>query len=351
MTSPSAAPASSSQVSAVLPSAGPCGPALGHGHRAPIELVVGLYLKALREAARMTLHEAAHAARTSAATISRLENGRTPLRGDAVDCLLRAYGAADWRLSAYFQQHLPPVNPREREREEKAADKAFRSAPWDVFADIAPGASERYALCHRAATAVMTYTLQTIPEPYRTDAYDAAVRTSEWSMPSLDGIEPSPVPVETGVPGPGSGQEMTLLLDEQALRAPVGGARVMAGQLRHLLKIIESGAATIRVVPFGAGWLPSPTHVSELVVHGHRLIAAHSLTPWYSTRSRHARTMSQMLRELREDLTASDSYDQIKAVADAMAAQDARTGPTGGPSPGVRASAADTADEERGRRP
>jgi hypothetical protein len=170
-------------------------------------------------------------------------------------------------------------------------------------------------------------------------------------MVPLAGIEPSPVPVETGALGPGSGQEMTLLLDEQALRAPLDGARVMADQLRHLLRIIESGAATIRVVPLGAGWLPSHTHVSELVVHGHRLIAAQSLSPWYSTRSRHARTMSQVLRELREDLTADDSYDRIKAAADDMAAWDSQNGLPGGPSPGVRAPAADAADEERGRRP
>ncbi|MFH0246054.1 Scr1 family TA system antitoxin-like transcriptional regulator [Streptomyces sp. HK10] len=350
MTYPSAAPASSPRTPAVPSSARSCGSPPGPGHRSPAELVVGLYLKALRGSARMTLYEAAHALRATGSTISRLENGRTPLRGDAIEHLLRAYGAAGWRLSAYFRQHLPPANPREREREEKAADKEFRNASWDVFADIAPGASERYALCHRAATAVMTYTLQTIPEPYRTDAYDTAVRASEW-MVSFTGIEPSPVPVETGTLGPGSGQEMALLLDERALRIPVGGPRVMADQLRHLLTIMQAGAATIRVVPFDTGQLPSHTHVSELVVHGHRLIAAHSLTPWYSTRSRHARTMSQVLRELREGLTAGDSYDQIKAAADAMAAQDARTGPTGGPSPGVRASAADTADEERGRRP
>jgi transcriptional regulator with XRE-family HTH domain len=336
-------------VPAILPSAGPCGPALGHGHRAPAELVVGLYLKALREAARMTLHDAAYTARTSAATISRLENGRTPLRGDAVDYLLRAHGAANRRLSAYLRQHLPPVNPREREREEKAADQELRNAPWDVFADIAPGAIERYALCHRAATSVTTYTLQTIPEPYRTDAYDTAVRTSEWSMPSLAGIEPSPVPVETGALGPGSGQEMTLLLDEQALRAPLDGARVMADQLRHLLAIMQAGAATIRIVPLDAGQLPSHTHVSELVVHGHRLIAAQSLSPWYSTRSRHARTMGQVLRELREDLTASDSYDRIEAAADAMAAREACAGTAGTPPPDVRAPAAGTAGEEQGR--
>ncbi|WP_075741400.1 MULTISPECIES: helix-turn-helix domain-containing protein [Actinoalloteichus] len=47
--------------------------------------------------------------------------------------------------------------------------------------------------------------------------------------------------------------QMTAILDESVLTRAVGGPAVMAGQLRHLLRLVESGIVDVKVLPFTAG--------------------------------------------------------------------------------------------------
>lgn len=51
--------------------------------------------------------------------------------------------------------------------------------------------------------------------------------------------------------------ELRVLLNEACLRRPVGGPRVMAGQLRHLLAEAELPHVTVSVLPFAAGAPPA----------------------------------------------------------------------------------------------
>lgn len=46
------------------------------------------------------------------------------------------------------------------------------------------------------------------------------------------------------------------LIGEAALQSMVGGAKVMAGQLRHLLAMADLPNVEIRIVPIAAGWHP-----------------------------------------------------------------------------------------------
>jgi len=46
-------------------------------------------------------------------------------------------------------------------------------------------------------------------------------------------------------------------MNEASVRRQVGGADVMAAQIRHLLKLIERDHVTIQVLPFSAGAHPS----------------------------------------------------------------------------------------------
>ncbi|ASO18070.1 hypothetical protein AHOG_02030 [Actinoalloteichus hoggarensis] len=46
---------------------------------------------------------------------------------------------------------------------------------------------------------------------------------------------------------------MTAVLDEAVLTRAIGGPQVMAAQLRHLLRRMESGAVDVRVLPFSTG--------------------------------------------------------------------------------------------------
>jgi hypothetical protein len=50
--------------------------------------------------------------------------------------------------------------------------------------------------------------------------------------------------------------ELSVIIDEAALRKPVGGAEVMRGQFRHLLEMAEQDTVTISVVPDTVGAHP-----------------------------------------------------------------------------------------------
>lgn len=46
------------------------------------------------------------------------------------------------------------------------------------------------------------------------------------------------------------------LLDEAVLRRTVGGARTMAGQIMHIVRLVEAGRVRAHVLPFGLGVHP-----------------------------------------------------------------------------------------------
>lgn len=46
---------------------------------------------------------------------------------------------------------------------------------------------------------------------------------------------------------------MWAVLDEAALRRPVGGPRVMSGQVRRLIEAAEMPTVTLQILPFAAG--------------------------------------------------------------------------------------------------
>ncbi|MFF2079245.1 helix-turn-helix domain-containing protein [Kitasatospora sp. NPDC058162] len=48
------------------------------------------------------------------------------------------------------------------------------------------------------------------------------------------------------------GPQLVVLLDESAIRSVVGGPRVMAHQMQHLLRVAQRGNIVIQVVPFAA---------------------------------------------------------------------------------------------------
>ncbi|MFE9243495.1 DUF5753 domain-containing protein [Nocardiopsis sp. NPDC006938] len=60
------------------------------------------------------------------------------------------------------------------------------------------------------------------------------------------------------IPREESPKEHEVVLDESALRRPIGGVDVMKKQLARLRKMAEEGLASFRVLPFDIGAHPSP---------------------------------------------------------------------------------------------
>jgi len=202
-------------------------------------MVLGILLRRLRESRNISLERAGEAIRASQSKISRLELGRTGFRlRDVVD-LYELYGVTD--------------------RAERAtllglARQANTPGWWHVYSDVVPHWFEAYLGLEQAAGVIRTYEVQFIPGLLQTAEYARAViRLGHHHCP-----EPE---VERRVALRVHRQEILrrprpphlwVVIDEAALRRPIGGAAVMFAQLQHLIDLSELPHVTIQLMPFQA---------------------------------------------------------------------------------------------------
>ncbi|MEV6934840.1 Scr1 family TA system antitoxin-like transcriptional regulator [Streptomyces sp. NPDC051132] len=218
----------------------------------PGDIVVGAYLRTLRTDAHRTVADIAKTLRLRLAALARIERATHPLPPFLVSDLLRQYGIHDRSEIEVVQRLL--ADPRDPGR--------FR------LVDHGPGAHDRLAALQRCATTLHSYTSHLLPRPYRTPGYHRALKRPGAAQP---GARPAPLGQDPPRPCAAAGPWFTLLLDERVLRQPIGGCRVMACQLGHLLDLIDSKRATIHVVPAHSTVRPLEPAVTEAAVHGHRL--------------------------------------------------------------------------------
>ncbi|MER5782897.1 Scr1 family TA system antitoxin-like transcriptional regulator [Streptomyces mobaraensis] len=219
-----------------------------------VALVLGAYLRHLRVLKGWHQKDAALALGCSISTVSRLEQGVVFMHGHARALFHRHYDVP--KACARAVDHLLSVTNLSTQA-----------------GDIGPGWHDRLALCEQQATAIATYTATVIPAPLRIPAYERALvpaGTSAYSAP--DGI-PRQIT---------KGQVYTLFLDSSLLGRPVGGARVMAQQLDHLLRLAWKGQVGIRVVPTAAGAPVGDAFLSRLTLHGNWLYVRESLGVVYT---------------------------------------------------------------------
>ncbi|MEN2422990.1 Scr1 family TA system antitoxin-like transcriptional regulator [Streptomyces rimosus] len=133
--------------------------------------------------------------------------------------------------------------------------------------DTAPGWSQRFAACERAATTLRLRAPLNVPAVLQTTAYARALRTP--SHPRADELCP-----------PGSRllptdhiQHVTVVLDEMVLLPGIGSAAVMAEQIAFLQQRAESDGLDLRVLPQHAGFLPRALCEMTFAHRGRRLYA------------------------------------------------------------------------------
>ncbi len=203
-------------------------------------MLVGFELRRLREASGITREAAGKVIRASDAKLSRLESGRASFKERDLTDLLTLYGATD--------EH-------EREVILALARQARAAGWWAKYRDVLPGWCERYVGLEQAAAIIRTYEVQFLPGLLQTEDYAHAV--SRLGDPTVSSEE-----VERRVSLRMTRQRLLTqpqapnlwaVVDEAALRRPLGGQRVMRAQLRHVIELTELPNVTLQVVPFHLG--------------------------------------------------------------------------------------------------
>lgn len=205
-----------------------------------LRMLVGNQLRRLREAAGITPDQAGYEIRGSRSKISRMENGRVSFKDRDVADLLTLYG-------------LPSGPARERMLE--LARQANTPGWWAKYSDLLPDWFEAYLGLEAAASIIRTFELQFVHGLFQTEDYARAVtRLGHKAAPPADidrrvhlrmqrqSLLTTPTP-----------PRVWSVMDEAALRRPVGGRRVMRTQLARLADAAALPTVTLQVIPFHHG--------------------------------------------------------------------------------------------------
>lgn len=201
-------------------------------------------LRARRTALGLTVEDAANHLLVSPSKISRVETGQRNITARDIRDLAVLY-----RLTDQERQLLA----------ELAAGGKVR-AWWQPF--NLPYSYATYVGLEADAISIRDFTLSVVPGLLQTDQYARAIVRAGYphmSDESLQQLVQARLERQRRVLHE-AGTNFTALLDESALRRVVGGPAVMENQLKSLLKASELPNVIIRVVPFAAGPLPSPTN-------------------------------------------------------------------------------------------
>jgi len=202
-------------------------------------LVLGSQLHQLRESRGITAEQAAEAIRGSHSKISRMEHGRVGFKERDVADLLTLYGVTD---------------SEERAALLNLARQANTPGWWHAYSDILPSWLEPYVGLEAAASVIRTYQIQLVPGLLQTEGYARALilqgsAANEEQVARRIELRVSRQAVLSTQNPP----QVWAVVDEGALRRPVGGRSVVREQLQHLIEMTDHPAVTLQILPFTAG--------------------------------------------------------------------------------------------------
>ncbi|MFF5131320.1 helix-turn-helix domain-containing protein [Streptomyces syringium] len=204
-------------------------------HRTARRRRLGAELRALREAAKVSPEEAAVAIHGDRSKISRQETGRHRVTRLELDVLLSLYKVKDERT---------------RECLVALASEGHKRSWWRQYGEtLRPSFKEGLSL-ESDATKIRAFQSQVIPGLLQTRPYASAVMTGSDPLPEeelefyLDlRMERQEVLRREKPPS------YMCIMPEGVLRQQIGGAAVMAEQLRRLVCLSQSSEMTIQVTP------------------------------------------------------------------------------------------------------
>src|ERR1700722_14452009 len=188
------------------------------GGPAVLRLLLGAQLRRLRESRGISAQEAARAIRGSESKISRIELGRNAVREIDIADLLTLYGIPD---RVEWEQML------------SLASRANQEGWWQRYQDALPTWFQSSIGLEESAESIRSYDSQFVPGLLQTEEYSAAVlELGEFSLEETDRLVF--LRKERQRRFAAGGRRRWAVLDEMALRRPVGNPALMRAQLEHL---------------------------------------------------------------------------------------------------------------------
>ncbi|TDB83261.1 transcriptional regulator, partial [Micromonospora fluostatini] len=168
------------------------------------------------------------------------ELGRVGFKERDVSDLLTLYGVKD---------------PHERESLLKLARDANNPGWWHRYGDVLPTWFQSYLGLEAAAALIRSYEVQFVPGLLQTRDYARAVVSLGHRRATPDELDRR---VDLRMqrqqllhrPDP---PQLWAVVDEAALRRPIGGREVMRGQLTALIEATRAPHVRVQVIPFDAG--------------------------------------------------------------------------------------------------
>ena len=205
-----------------------------------LRMLLGAHLRRLREAQGVSREDAGWEIRASESKISRMELGRVSFKERDVDDLLTLYGLVD---------------AEERDRLLTLARQANTPGWWHRYGDVLPSWFQSYLGLEAAASLIRTYEVQFVPGLLQTANYARTVVQLGYPDSTDEEIERR---VHMRLQrqerlSKKDGPKLWAVIDEAALRRPIGGPAIMREQLKHLLDVATLPNITLQVMPFRFG--------------------------------------------------------------------------------------------------
>lgn len=205
-----------------------------------LRMLLGHQLRRLREAAGVTPDRAGYEIRASRSKISRMENGRVGFKQRDIADLLTLYGVTDDQMRTAMLE---------------LARQANSPGWWTKYSDILPDWFETYLGLEAAASVIRTFELQFVHGLFQTADYARAVTLLDYMAAPEAEIERRVslrLKRQDLLRDPSSPRVWSVM-DEAALRRPVGSREVMRSQLSYLLDVADMANVTLQVMPFRHG--------------------------------------------------------------------------------------------------
>ncbi len=204
-----------------------------------LRILLGSQLRRLREAKGVAREEAGWAIRASGSKISRMELGRVSFKERDVVDLLALYGVDEDESAALVA----------------LAKEANSPGWWHKYGDVLPDWFQVYVGLEEAASLIRSYEVQFVPGLLQTADYARAVIRLGQPSAAPDEVERR-VSLRTArqeLLTKAGGPRLWAVMDEAALRRPIGGEEVMRAQLVRLIEATREPNITLQVVPFRSG--------------------------------------------------------------------------------------------------